>query len=345
MAELIKIDSAMVKTFEIDLMKVQEMVKKYQELKLIPKDTESYKVCRAALTHCISNRTSIDKRRLELNSEDQAKIKKRNDVAKQLTELIAPAEDYLSVLVKGEDNRKTEIKAEKERKELERIEGIRGKIADINSFGSGLTFDLTLAQLNDILYAIEAIEITPDEYMELTQEANQVKHDVHIAIRKAIEARIIFDAGEAKRKAEDERLAKEREELAKRNAEIDAKYEQQAREQAELDAEKKRLEQEEFERRAKEDAKIQAEKEAEQKLAHDQWLKEEQEKKDLEELTRREALKPDKDRLIGWIERVEIVLDEFSPEVKSGEAKDVFKVSFERIEGAILYAKNLVETL
>ena len=112
--QVVKIDTEIAKAFKVNIEEVQSMVKEYQKLTLIPEDEKSYKVCRVALTSCIRTRTGIDKRRLSLNSDDQERIKSRNTAAKQLTAIIAPAEDHLAGLVKGEDDRITAIKAEED---------------------------------------------------------------------------------------------------------------------------------------------------------------------------------------------------------------------------------------
>lgn len=314
MTELIKIDTEMVGTFGVNIKDVQKMVQEYQKLSLTVGDKESYGVCRAALTTCVRNRTSIDKRRKELNEEDQARIKKRNGVAKQLTELISPAESHLTNLVKGEDNRIVEIKAEKERMEFERIKGIRTKIADIASLSAAVTINSSVEKLNNVLTRLDAIEIIPDEYMELTSEANQVKHDVHIDIQRAILARKKFDAEDAARVAENERLAKERDELEKVKAEQEARQKSIDDAAATLDAEKERMEREEFERKAKENAQ--------EKLLWEQKEKEDREKAEAEERARVKALEPDKSKLGYWLERIEIAIDE-KPEGIGQEAKEL----------------------
>ena len=147
MTDLIQIDKAMVESFEINLLDVQKMVDEYQTLTLTPEDKESYRVCRTALTVCVRNRRSIDKRRKELNTEDQDRIKKRNGVAKQLTELISPAEKHLEVLVKGEDDRVAKIKAEKAQREQERVDAIQEKIAEITSLTASLHLQPDVEQL------------------------------------------------------------------------------------------------------------------------------------------------------------------------------------------------------
>ena len=119
--EVVKIDTKITKAFKVNILEVQNMVKKYQELTLIPEDEDSYKICRKALTSCIRTRTGIDKRRKELNKKAQTEIKGRNTAAGQLTAIIEPAEIHLTGLVKGEDGRIAAIEEEEKRKEHEKI--------------------------------------------------------------------------------------------------------------------------------------------------------------------------------------------------------------------------------
>lgn len=310
--------------YEITPFKVAEMAKQYMDL-IVPEGcSQSYRIVRTALTTCVRTRTATDKRRKELGEDARKWISDINQAAKELLAPLIPVEKHLKTEIDREDNRKAAIKEKAYQKELVRVEGIQEKITDITSLGSAFLFNLSVASLNEVLAKLETFKIIPDEYMEFTKEANTAKHDVHIALQKAIEAREKFDAEEAERKAEDERLAKERAELEKIKAEQNAIAKAQADKEAEIQAGKDRLEREEFERQAKENAKVQAEKEAsiifQEKLEREAKEKEEREQAWTEELARIKALEPDKSKLGYWLEQIEIAIDE-KPEGIGQEAK------------------------
>ncbi len=292
--------------YDITPAKVAEMAKEYMTLKVIEGDTGSYKAARAALTLCVTTRTSTDKHRKKLGEEARTWIKDVNLAATKLLEPLIPVEDHLRTELGREDERKAKIKAEKEEKELKRVTEIKEKIEVIRSFSASLTWELTVEELNVIMGNLEVLAITPDEYMEFTTEAGQVRHDVQVALHKAIGVREKFEEEEAARKKEDERLAAER-------AELDAKYEQQAKEQAKIDeekakveAEKKRIEDEEFKKKAEADAKEKAERDLKEKQEREAREKEEKEKAEAKEKARMEAMKTDKRKMLDWLEALQL---------------------------------------
>ena len=258
-----KIERSAIAEFELTPAAVAEMAKEYLKITVPEGDAKAYKLARAALTTCVTARTGTDKRRKDLGVEARVWLGEVSQAAKDLVEPLAPVEEHLRAELGKEDARKEEIKAEKAKREQERVDSIQEKIETIKSFSASLNWELSVEELNIILGNLEVLAISPDEYMEFTADANQIKTDVTVAIHKAISTREKFEAEEAARKAEDERLAKEREDLeaqkkvqAEEQERIDAEKKAQAEQQERIDAEKKRLEQEEFERKTKEDARI-----------------------------------------------------------------------------------------
>jgi len=335
MKDVIKIDMAMVKTFEINLKDVQAMVKEYQKLTLKPDDKESYKACREALTTCVRNRTSIDKRRKELNTEDQNRIKKRNDVARQLTELISPAENHLSKLVKGEDNRVAEIKAEKARKEQARVEEIQEKIAEIISLTSSLHLQPSVNELNDILSKLESIQITPEIYQEFTPQASASRDEVRITITKALDARKEFELKEQALREENEKIEKEKKELKEK-----ARAQKEA--QQKIDADKEKLA---IEKGVQKKLEEQAERDKEEMLKAEQEAQERvlQEEKDRERL---EALKPDKDKLHQWFDQVEHEINKsFATNLNNTNAIDVHRKIIAKSDEFVRFARKKINDL
>lgn len=355
MTELIKIDKAMVESFEINLLDVQKMVDEYQKLALKSDDKESYKVCRTALTVCVRNRTSIDKRRKGLNTEDQDRIKKRNGVAKQLTDLISPAETHLFKLVKGEDSRIEEIKAEIARKEQARVDEIQERISWITSLTASLHMQPNVEELEEILRRLEVMEITPDIFMEFTALANESKHEVRLTLLKALDARKEFEAQEQALRAQNE-------EIEKQKAELEARAKEQEQKQAEIDREEqdllqKKSLQEAHEQRVKleKEAKEKAEKEAKEKLEKvlseekikkyiAEKEKEEQEQREKVEKERQEALLPDTEKLNYWIDETEIAFSK-TLLLKNSNAIDAQRSIKAKGDGFIKYARERINEL
>ena len=300
MMEVVKIDTEIAEAFKINIVEVQGMVKKYQELTLIPEDESSYRICRTALTSCIRTRTGIDKRRKELNKKAQTEIKGRNTAAGQLAAIIEPAETYLTGLVKGEDGRIAAIEEEEKRKEHEKI-SVRV---------------MALGKCRVILPHLEVSTMTDEEFETALASA---KTDWDVEEKRQAEA-------EAARKAEEERLAKQKADQdaeAARLAGIKSAQEadQAAREAAnkvredEIAAKEKKVRDEqdriakvEADKKAAEEAKIQAKIDARELLERQAKEKADKEKRAAEEVARQEALKPDKKKLLEWLQTVSIAV-------------------------------------
>lgn len=308
--EIIKIDTEVAEAFKINIMEVQDMVKEYQQLTLIPKDDDSYKVCRAALTNCIKTRTGIDKRRLKLNEEDQERIKGRNSAAKQLTAIITPAEDHLTSLVKGEDNRIQAIKDEEERLEREKIE----KRID------------ALQEYRVTLPYMEIAAMTDPEFSEVLAKEKEAY--------EAEEARIAEEESMRKLEAEGlekvrgEQIAKEAE-LAKIQADLAIKEkiledERQAIENAKWAAIEKQK-REKFEIEMKEKAHIEAQADAKEKVEREAREKIAREEAEIKKTARKAALAPDKDKLLIFADQTrDLTAGKLT--LKSKEAKVMFGV-------------------
>ena len=356
--------------FTLTPTKVAKMAQEYMALTVPEGDTAAYKVARAALTILVKARTGTEKRRLELGLEAREWLDKCRDAAADLLKPLIPVEARLKAELHNEDARKEEIKAAKAKIEHERVDGTQKKIANIISFGVHLSWELTTETLNELLRNLETIEIGPDEYMEFTNDANLAKHDARVEILKAIETRDKFEAEVTAQVKENERLIKEREELAKGKAEQEAKEKKLSEEQATIDAEKKRLKHEEFQRKAKEDAKdqaekkrlaqekfeeeakekakVQAEKDAKEKLERETKAVAERAKAEAEEAARQEALKSDKEKLSSWFSLFVDALNSDLYEVehfKDDEAKAVFNTIFVQMERAIINGLKRIEEL
>ncbi len=312
--EITKIDTEIAKTFDVDIPEVQNMVKEYQKLTLVPDDSDSYKVCRKALTACVRTRTGIDKRRLELNSDDQKKIKKRNSAAKDLTALIGPAEDHLSGLVKGEDARKAEIEAEKEAAEKKLIQDRVDSLLKV-----GATMDY-----------FDVASMSNDEFDVLfTKMMDEHNAELERLKKEADELKAIAKKEKADREAEAQLLADEGERLEKIRIEQEAKEAEIKEEQDKFNAEKKAAQdakdREALEKRLAEEAIVKAKAEAEEeaRIADDaeRWAK--------DEARRKADLLPDIEKVHAWV-KANLAMS--VPELRDAGAKDILRIAVEHID-------------
>lgn len=209
------------------------------------------KDARAVRLELVTLRTALDKKRLALNADDQARIKARNDKAKRITGEITSMEEPVDAAIRAQEIAKAAEKAERERVEREKAAQVTASIAamrDLLIEASGKA----PAVVDGLIQRLEAIEITLEVSGDRAGEAQQAKTQTMQRLRDMHAAAIAQEAEAA-------RLAAERAELAKLRAE------QEAREKAEaerLAAERKRIATEEAAAKAlrdKADAEARAE--------------------------------------------------------------------------------------
>lgn len=171
-------------------------------------------------------RTSLDKKRLELNKPDHDRIKRRNALAEGITEAIELLEKPLKAQLEAEENRREAIRIENENKERERIAGIRQKIT--TTFAMPPLDNLDSAGIAGVIDRLSVIVIG-DEYAELQHEAAYAKDNTLTLLRSALAAAQADEANAAERARQleedrllNERLAAKRRELAELEAKATA---------------------------------------------------------------------------------------------------------------------------
>ena len=224
---------------------------------------------------CVTLRTSLDKLRLKLNADDQARIKYRNGRAQQLEAEITALEAPIDEQIRAEEARKEAEKQARIDAERERINAIRRKISDlgrapVDAIGS------TLAELQSIRVSFQGAKPEADEYQELLSEATGVWTRAGEQLDKLIEGAERV-AAEEKRQAEARAVLEEqqrrqaiadREAQSRRDAEAKAAREQQERDDAIAK-----------EARDREDREAKARRDAQDKAAAEQRARDEAEAK------------------------------------------------------------------
>ncbi len=203
-------------------------------------------------------RTSLDKKRLELNEDDQARIKRRNEEAKRITARIEELEDPIKAQIKAEVDRKEDEKIAKAQREKDRQDALRTRIETM----AGLALRSVGKPSAYIAEKIALLEgMATDDFDEMTPVAVNTKADTLAKLRELLtaaqdheravaELEISRQREEAQR-AENERLQREAQE-AREKTEREARERQEAEAQAERDRQAL-ARQEEDERRAVEE--------------------------------------------------------------------------------------------
>jgi colicin import membrane protein len=270
-------------------------------------DKEGYKVANDA-------RLILKKRRTKVENDAEAlranAVKFQRTVIareKQLVGIIAAVEIDLKSKVDAIDKEKERLRIEEERREDARIQS---RIDQLAKFGHGL--DLYDAK------------IMPEENFQALlghAEAEWNKEQQRIADEKANAEQERLAELERMR-IEREQLTRQQEEFAKREAELKALRDreleeqrqrdiaikaEQDRKEAELRAEREKLEAEKrviAEQKAKAEAEERARIESEEKVRREAEAKAESERLAKIEAERQEALRPDKEKLISYINQV-----------------------------------------
>jgi len=330
------------------------MAKEYESLHVVPDDIKSYKAVHAAKMVLTRVRTGVDKRRKELGVDAYAWIKTKDGAAKDLLEPIIPLEDRFKEEMAAEDARIEKIEAD-------RVQAIRNKIDGIRAFY--YTVDKTAKEI-EIIYQdlLKYDPISEDNFQEFTHEAISVYNDTLAALITGKEIRLKFELEEADRKAEAERLAKQKAEQEAEAARLKAIADEQEEEKKKIQAEKDKIEVAQkkiladfaeaekqkdraaFEKQALLDARIKAEEDAEEQAKRKESARIAKAEAEKAEHIRKAARAPDKVKLIKWVESFNETNNP-SPSLKSKEANAILQIAKDEIEITLQEAMSEAENL
>jgi septal ring factor EnvC (AmiA/AmiB activator) len=302
---------------------LSELKAKYTGLKIA--DTDSYDVVRRAIGEVRDIRVSVEERRKELKASALEYGRRVDSEAKRITTLLLQIEEPLKAEKAKVDDEKARIKAEKEKKELDRVAEIRARIFAMQQLVSNF-LGKTSPDLQQISEALFDIDITKEVYQEFTDEAERVKMECLDAALKAREMRITWEQEEAARKVEAERLEKQRQDQEAERKRLD---DEKAKLEAEKKAEQARKDREEIERLAKE----KAEKEAREKVEREAKEKQERDEAEAKEKERKAAMAPDKEKLLTYAHLLEVSIQ--APPLESEKAMVILSDALKAIKGIV----------
>lgn len=210
--------------------------------------TKGMTVAKEARTEVRGYRVALEKLRVELKAPALERTRLIDAEAKRITAELLAIEEPIDAVIKAEEARKEEEKAAKARAEAARLAGIAAKISAIRQRMS-LTVNKTSDQMKILLNETQTLELSPDEFQEFLPDALQALEETQNAIQTALDYAILYEAEQARIKAEQEAeaawLKAEREELARLREAEAARQAEQARIEAEArKAEAARLQQE-----------------------------------------------------------------------------------------------------
>ncbi|MDI1301986.1 MAG: hypothetical protein PSX71_08785 [bacterium] len=186
---------------------------------------------KAARAEIRGYRVSLEKMRVELKAPVIAHGKLLDDEAKRITAALVELEDPIDAIIKAEEKRKQEEKAERDRIEAARIADIRAKIAAIvaSPNSAGKTSDQIIARRDEIA----ALVIDLDGFAELAGEAMMARQQAVATLNQMAADKKAHEDEQAAMAAERERQEKAAAEIRRQQEELRIAAEKSQREEAE----------------------------------------------------------------------------------------------------------------
>ncbi len=191
--------------------------------------TKGDREARGARKELVSLRTALEAKRKELKAPALAYAEKIDSEAKRIKAAIVEVEVPIDSQIEADEKRRETERAERERLELARVQGIQDKIAAIRAMQAALSFKSTSADCDAAWNVLDDRAITEEEFAEFTQQAATARAETLGALQAA------YDIAYA-REQEAARMAAEREQLEKEKAEHAEAARLAAAERAKADA-------------------------------------------------------------------------------------------------------------
>ena len=270
---------------------------------------KGYQACVEAIKELRPLRTGLDKVRLQLNAEDQWRIKFRNGEAKRITERLISLENPMKAAKQSVDDEAERIEEEKRQVEIARIEAITARINGLKM----LTAQGSVEQLQAMLAKAKAIKLS--EFQEFYDQAFAEKGGALQRITNALAERKKLEAQQAEqtriaqeqtdRQTALDKQAEEQRQLEKAaQAELKAEQDKVREQQALIDKQKREEEESRLTAEREEAAKVKAEKDRLQCKVDAQKKEELEKEQQAAEIQRQKELRPDKEKLMDYAESI-----------------------------------------
>jgi len=197
---------------------VADMRNRLDHLEIAEGDKHSYELVRMGARECVKARTGIEAERKLQNEGALAFQKYLNGEAKRLTVDIRQIEDGLKAKKKVVDDEKERIKNEKEKAERLRTQAIRNKIADIGAQATGQV-NTPSDDISDTLAAVMGMEIGPEEFQELTPDAERAKAHAVASLNATLKERLQLEEERAQAEEDRRQLEIEKAQVKKKQEE------------------------------------------------------------------------------------------------------------------------------
>lgn len=212
---------------------IAELKKRHEGVVFDVTTTDGDKAARAARQECVKLRTTLEAKRKAIKAPALQRCRDIDDEAKRITKAIETVEGPIDAQIKAEETRKEAERIERERIETKKREKVSQAISDI-AFVPVYAAGKSAEQIASLVSELCAKPLTEDEFGDRLGEAGIAKS---AAIAKLEELHTAAVAHEDDQR----RIAADREELARIQAEQAATQARQAQEQEDLDRQRREL--------------------------------------------------------------------------------------------------------
>lgn len=259
--------------------------------------TKGDKEARGARLELVTLRTGLEAERKRIKAPALAHCALIDAEAKRITDEIKSLEGPIDALIKADEKRRADEKAERERIERERVDAIKQRMAAIRSVPMEMVGKPS-AEIREALEELTAMAVEAALFEEFALQAQGDRADSVKALTRMHDAVVAQEAEAARLLAEREELARQQAEQRQRDAEARAKLEAEEAERktriAAEDAARRKQEEADRSARAEADRKAAEGRAAAQKLLDDQAaeLRRKQEEFAAQQRAAEEAAKP-----------------------------------------------------
>jgi hypothetical protein len=321
------------KQFDITDTAIAELKDRYMGLTIKGlDDKEGFQQVHTARMDIVKRRTSVTKTGKDMRAEANAYNKAVLDEEKRILRLLAPIEEHLDAEETRITDEKTRIKRAAEEAEEKRVQFRVDRL-----YALGMTWDGTM-------YGVLTFRLPQALVKEATDEqfdsfCDKVTEAVRVDAAQKTEEKRLADENQARLQAVADEQAAERKRLDDEKAALEAEKKRIKDEADAKLAEEKRLA-DLKEAADKSAAKaVQDEKERVEREAKD---KADREKKEADAKKRKEARRPDKEKLQDWVNQLQFTQP---PEFKTQEGKAAFEQCYRLMLDAIDQIQKVIGEL
>lgn len=209
-----------------------ELGEKYKGVVYDVTTKEGMAAAKAGRNELRGYRTALEAKRVEIKAPALERCRLIDAEAKRITAELEALEDPIAAQIKKEEDRIAAEKAAKEEAQRKRMEEIQARLTAMRELPI-TSFSATSEQMQEYITALEAQEITPEVFGDFVSDAENLKQATLATMKLNLNTKL-------QQEAEAKRLAAERAELDRKQAEQATRDAEAARQREEAERESRR---------------------------------------------------------------------------------------------------------